>query len=167
MDEWEIAVSEIEHSKLEISRMLNDAPKHVDIPSSSNNKISLKTEEIISDISLTKINNIYCSTDCNKFTNKLNLKLQNLASTCKCFDLTKNGNNNLTASTMINQKLNESFLNQKKKKIKIRCNSQQTIPFIVEGGSENAQLIYISVVLRVDLINSLNFGDILLTVDNM
>lgn len=169
MDDWEISVSEIDHSKLEISRMLNDALEYVDTPFTNNNIINepLKMSEIVSNISLTKINNNCCLTDAKTFNNKCDLKLQNVTSISQCFELTCNNNNNLCSSVIIKQTINKSLLNKKKKRIFIKCDPQQTIPFIVEGGSEKAQLIYISAVLRCDLINRLNVGDVLLSVDNM
>lgn len=151
--------------------MLNDAPENVDMPSNTNIiQETLKMAEIVSNVLLTKNNDINCSTNSNQIIKELDFNLQNSASTSQNFEIKNNIKNNLTtSSTLAITKSMElkSLLNRLKRKIKIKCNCHQTIPFIVEGGSENAQLIYVGAVLRADLIGHLNFGDVILTVDNM
>uniref|UniRef100_A0A915DD52 Uncharacterized protein n=1 Tax=Ditylenchus dipsaci TaxID=166011 RepID=A0A915DD52_9BILA len=58
-------------------------------------------------------------------------------------------------------------LNDLKRVLQVNCGSDRTIPFVVEGGSENGQLIYISAILYEDLIGHLNVGDVILSVNQM
>ncbi|KAI1733210.1 guanylate kinase domain-containing protein [Ditylenchus destructor] len=81
-----------------------------------------------------------------------------------------NGVNNVQRGSTSKQLLptqgqNSSKLSDAKRVLCISCGKDRTIPFVVEGGSENGELIFVGAILEPSL--SLHVGDVLFAINGI